>query len=147
MEPHRPFSLNCPIQSPAFPLFWIGNLRNLQELEYPSNDLANNKSTLSRSTPRFLLPSGYRPKQVEPAHVVIAFPRSPIKSKNMIIKKNPQRSQTCSFKIKRHLQSTSLLFINTRDLQVLIFASKVDGLISAIQSLTLGTCAALSLDI
>jgi hypothetical protein len=35
----------------------------------------------------------------------------------------------------RHLQSTSLLFIEARDLQVPIIASKVDGLTSAIQSL------------
>jgi hypothetical protein len=96
MASHRPFSLNCPIQSPGFPL-----------------------------------PSGYVPKQVDPASVVTAFPRSPIKSKNMIIKKNLQRSRTCSFKIRRHLQSTSLFFIEARDLQVLIIASEVDGLTSA----------------
>jgi hypothetical protein len=35
----------------------------------------------------------------------------------------------------RHLQSTSLLFIETQDSQVAIIASKVDGLTSAIQSL------------
>jgi hypothetical protein len=35
----------------------------------------------------------------------------------------------------RHLQSTSLLVIEARDLQVPIIASKVDGLTSAIQSL------------
>jgi hypothetical protein len=35
----------------------------------------------------------------------------------------------------RHLQSTSLLVIEARDLQVLIIASKIDGLTLAIQSL------------
>jgi hypothetical protein len=38
----------------------------------------------------------------------------------------------------RHLQSTSLLVIEARDLQVPIIASKVDGLTSAIQSLAPG---------
>jgi hypothetical protein len=38
----------------------------------------------------------------------------------------------------RHLQLTSLLVIEARDLQVPIIASKVDGLTSAIQSLDLG---------
>jgi hypothetical protein len=43
----------------------------------------------------------------------------------------------------RHLQSTSLLFIEARDLQVPIIASNVDGLTSAIQSLA--PCAELHL--
>jgi hypothetical protein len=38
----------------------------------------------------------------------------------------------------RHLQSTSLLVIEARDLQGPIIASKVDGLTSAIQSLAPG---------
>jgi hypothetical protein len=38
----------------------------------------------------------------------------------------------------RHPQSTSLLVIEARDLQILIIASKVDGLTSAIQSLAPG---------
>jgi hypothetical protein len=40
-------------------------------------------------SPDFPSPSGYVPKQVDPASVVTAFPQSPIKLKNMIIKKNP----------------------------------------------------------
>jgi hypothetical protein len=135
MASHRPFSLNCLIQSPVFPLFWIENLKDLQELECPSNGLANNQEYSVKIYPSFLLPSGYVPKQVEPAYVVTAFPQSPIKSKNMIIKTNPQRNRTCSFKIKRHLQSTSLLLINIRDLQVPLIAFEVDGLTSATQSL------------
>jgi hypothetical protein len=69
------------------------------------------------------------------APIITASSRAQIKSKNIIIKKNPQRSRTCSFKIKRHPQSTSLFCIEPRDLQVLIIVSKVDGLTSAIQSL------------
>jgi hypothetical protein len=131
MASHRPFPLNCPIQSPASPFFWIKNLIILQELEHPSNGLADNQEYSIKS---FLLPSSYVPKQVEPAYVVTAFPGSPIKSKNMIIKKNPQRSRTCSTKIKGHLQPTSLLFIDTRDLQFPIIAPEVDGSTSATQS-------------
>jgi hypothetical protein len=69
------------------------------------------------------------------APIVTASSRARIKSKNIIVKKNPQRSRTYSLKIKKHLQSSSLFFIKPRDLQVLIIASKVDGLTSAIQSL------------
>jgi hypothetical protein len=135
MASHRPFSLNCPIQPPVFPLFWIGNLRDLQGLEYPSNGLANNKSTLSRSTPLFLLPSGYVPKQVEPAHVVIAFPRFPIKLKNMIIRKKPAKKSNLFFQDQETPAINFSTFIDTRDLQVLIIASEVDGSTSATQSL------------
>jgi hypothetical protein len=42
MASHRPFSLNCPIQSQA-------SYTESEELEYPSNNLTNNKSTLPES--------------------------------------------------------------------------------------------------
>jgi hypothetical protein len=56
MASHRPFSLNCPIQSPAFPLFWIGNLleifENSSTLQMSSNilEIFKNSSTLQMSS-------------------------------------------------------------------------------------------------
>jgi hypothetical protein len=46
------------------------------------------------------------------APIVTASSRAQIRSKNIIIKKNRERSRTCSFKIKRHPQSTSLFLAN-----------------------------------
>jgi hypothetical protein len=93
MASHRPFPLNYPIQSQAF---LLSRVEESQELEYLSNDLANNKNTLQSTS------------------LLVVGSHFPTGSNNMSTRKTPRRSRTYSLKIKGFLQPSSLLLSKSR---------------------------------
>jgi hypothetical protein len=147
MASRRPFSLNRPIQSPAFPLFWIGNLRDLHELEYPSNDLTfMNSSTLQmilliirvlcQDLPLFFFChlAMYQSK----SNLLILLLLSPDPQSSQRIRSSRKTRKEVKLILLRSRDTRNQLlyfFIEPQDLQVLIIASKVDSLTSAIPSL------------